>query len=82
MRPWTFVTPSSRGLGLALTRQILKRSSAPVVATTRKSVDETKDAILTGLDGDGDAESRLTVLELDVLGRFYSHPLHSNNPHP
>ncbi|KAJ4386271.1 hypothetical protein N0V93_009164 [Gnomoniopsis smithogilvyi] len=34
-RPWIFVTPSSRGIGHALTRHLLRTTSLPILATTR-----------------------------------------------
>ncbi|KAF2749077.1 NAD(P)-binding protein [Sporormia fimetaria CBS 119925] len=64
MKPWALVTPASRGIGLALTREILRTTTIPVVATARTHIPETKSKILEGLDVD---EKRLTVLPLDVL---------------
>ncbi|KIW09173.1 hypothetical protein, variant [Verruconis gallopava] len=64
MRPWTLITPASRGIGLALTRHILRTTNVPVVATARKDVGNARGNILHELrDVD---ESRLTVLPLDV----------------
>lgn len=66
MRPWALVTPASRGIGLALTRHLLKNTSIPIVATGRKKLDELKQQVFEGID-DVD-ESRLHVHEVDVLG--------------
>lgn len=66
MRPWALVTPGSRGIGLALTRHLLKNTSIPVVATGRKKLDEVKQQALEGID-DVD-ESRIHIHEADVLG--------------
>lgn len=66
--PWCLVTPASRGLGLALARQVLRQTRVPVVATSRKDLPGTRERLLDGLEDSEDAERRLTVLELDVLG--------------
>lgn len=66
MKPWSLITPSSRGLGLALTRHVLRSSTIPVVATARSNLSKARDDILEGLDAD--ADSRLTVLKVDMLG--------------
>ena len=66
MKPWLLITPSSRGLGLALTRHVLRASKIPVVATARKDLSQARDVILEGLDADMDA--RLTVLRVDMFG--------------
>lgn len=68
MRPWVLVSPASRGIGFALTRHVLQTTNAPVVATARKDVEKTKHELLDGLSKVD--ESRLTVLPLDVLGKF------------
>lgn len=65
-RPWILMSPSSRGIGLHMTRRILQNTSAPVVATARKGVEDARREILEGLDGVD--EDRLHVLALDVLG--------------
>lgn len=61
--PWILTTPASRGIGLELTRHLLKTSDLPIVATARKDLQGTKERILDGLDVD---KNRLEVLELDV----------------
>jgi NAD(P)-dependent dehydrogenase (short-subunit alcohol dehydrogenase family) len=66
MQPWALITPASRGIGFALTRRVLQTTNIPVVATARKDLDQTKEELLDGLD-DVDS-SRLTILNLDVLG--------------
>ena len=63
--PWLLTTPSSRGIGLALTRHLLQKTELPVVATARKDPDQTRESILQNLP-DID-ETRLSVLRLDVL---------------
>jgi hypothetical protein len=65
MPPWSLISPASRGIGFALARRILQTTNAPVVATARKDLDQTKEELLQGTGVD---ESRLTVLKLDVLG--------------
>ncbi|KAJ6444101.1 tRNA-splicing endonuclease [Purpureocillium lavendulum] len=75
--PWIFVCPSSRGIGLALTRRLLLATSLPVLATTRQTdTSVTKSSILDGLqakrggrgdDGQqGDLSWRLHVVRCDV----------------
>lgn len=69
-RPWSLVTPASRGIGLALSRHLLRTTHCPVVATARSSdLDGVREKIVRDLDSRVDP-SRLTVLQLDVLGRF------------
>lgn len=76
MVPWSLVSPASRGIGFALARRILHTTNAPLVATARKDVTSTKQKLLEGLDVD---ESRLTMLELDVLGKIPTIPhIHHN----
>ncbi|KID72523.1 uncharacterized protein G6M90_00g090700 [Metarhizium brunneum] len=68
--PWIFICPSSRGIGLALTRHLLRTTRLPVLATTRHPNPEvSKAAILKGMDGTqhGDsASSRLHLVSVDV----------------
>lgn len=66
---WTLITPSSRGIGLALTRQLLRTlpSSVPIVATARSDLHGTKDKILSNLELSKSQASRLDVRECDVL---------------
>lgn len=66
LRPWLLATPASRGIGLQLARRLLTTTDLPVVATTRKSIDEVRADILHGLENvDPD---RLSVFEVDVTG--------------
>lgn len=67
MQPWALVSPASRGIGLELARRLLQTSKVPVVATARKDLDQTKENVLSGLNGVD--ESRLHVVKLDVLGK-------------
>ena len=46
MPPWLFVTPSSRGIGLSLSRLLLRRTTLPIVATTRSSPSSLVESIL------------------------------------
>lgn len=78
MPPWSLVSPASRGIGFALARRILQTTTAPLVATARKDLSSTKEALLKGLDVD---ESRLTMLELDYCGTWLSFPI-PFNPRP
>lgn len=66
-RPWIFVTPSSRGIGHALTRHLLRTTTLPILATTRSNPSSVKDSLLKSLAATTDAaDSRLHVLPLDV----------------
>lgn len=67
---WILVTPSSRGIGYAMTRHLLNTTpqNIPIVATTRaKSTEETKDSLLSNLKLDHDASSRLDIQKCDLL---------------
>lgn len=70
MQPWALVSPSSRGIGLDLARRLLQTTKVPIVATARKDLDQTREHVLSGLDGV--SEDRLHVLKVDVLGMFPS----------
>ena len=73
-QPWIFTSPASRGIGLALTRNLLKSTKLPVVATARTDLDGAKKRMLEGLDVD---PSRLEVLKVDVTGQLVSFTLHN-----
>jgi len=70
---WLLTTPSSRGIGFALTRHLLRTTPAsiPIVATTRSSDPKsTKEALLSDLNLPYDsskATSRLDVQTCDLL---------------
>jgi len=63
--PWILVTPSSRGIGHAITRHLLQTTKAPIVATARSNLDEVRSSLLKDLK-DVDA-NRLTMTKIDVL---------------
>ena len=71
---WALVMPASRGIGLALTRQLLLTTgpSLPIVATARSDPEGTKARILDGLFPAGDDEAssassrRLDVQRVDL----------------
>ncbi|TKX21409.1 hypothetical protein C1H76_6483 [Elsinoe australis] len=65
MNPWALVTPASRGIGLEVARRLLRTTNLPIVTTARKDLDQTRENVLTGLDGV--EEDRLHVLRADVL---------------
>lgn len=79
--PWIFVCPSSRGLGRAVTRHLLRTTTLPVMATTRAADTEAAAEALLADDDDNDDEEdggdagrqrrerrrrRLTVVRCDV----------------
>lgn len=63
--PFAFVCPSTRGLSLALTRQLLRTTTLPVYATYRSGSREAvaRDILSPLKDVD---ESRLTLIPLDL----------------
>ncbi|KAK4947906.1 hypothetical protein LTR10_013414 [Elasticomyces elasticus] len=66
---WTLVTPSSRGIGFAVTRHLLRTipPGIPVVATARSDLPGTKERLLSSLDLSESQSSRLDLQECDVL---------------
>jgi NAD(P)-dependent dehydrogenase (short-subunit alcohol dehydrogenase family) len=72
MHPWALVTPASRGIGLELARRLLRTTDIPIVTSARKDLDQTRENVLSGLDGIN--EDRLHVLKVDVLGEKASIP--------
>lgn len=71
-RPWILITPSSRGIGFALTRHLLQRSTHPILATARNDPDNVKARLLENLPSPSPSarspsfQERLTVVPLDV----------------
>ncbi|KAI1876086.1 uncharacterized protein JN550_001582 [Neoarthrinium moseri] len=71
-KPWILVSPSSRGIGYALTRHLLQRTTLPIVATCRsRDTSATKASLLEQLptlhhQDKEDQASRLVVFPLDV----------------
>lgn len=63
-KPWILLTPSSRGLGFALTRHLLKTTNTPILATARSDPQKTKDRLLESLPSD--AKDRLHMARVDV----------------
>jgi NAD(P)-dependent dehydrogenase (short-subunit alcohol dehydrogenase family) len=63
---FNIITPSSRGLSLALARQLLLKTPHPLIATARQpDLSTIKQRILSSLPDDV-SPSRLTVLRVDV----------------
>jgi NAD(P)-dependent dehydrogenase (short-subunit alcohol dehydrogenase family) len=63
--PFVLVTPATRGLSLALTRQLLRKTSLPVYATHRSgSASQIQKSILDTLDNVD--SNRLKLLQLDL----------------
>lgn len=69
-RPWTLVSPASRGIGQALARHVLQTTSAPVVATARGDVNKAREGILDGLKGGSNVEERLKMVQMDFCGEW------------
>lgn len=70
---WSLVSPASKGIGFHLARNLLQTTKIPVVATARSNLDETRDALLQGLDAG--LSSRLTLLQVDVTSMSSHYPL-------
>lgn len=66
MSNFILTTPSSRGIGFAITRLLLTSTTLPIIATARKDVERAKQSLLEGLK-DVDPE-RLHVRTVDVTG--------------
>lgn len=66
---WAMVVPSSRGIGFALTRHLMRTlpSSVPIVATARSDLQGTKTRLLSNLELSDSQASRLDLRECDVL---------------
>ncbi|VUC33202.1 unnamed protein product [Clonostachys rosea] len=64
--PWAFICPSSRGIGYALTRQLLRSTTIPILATTRGDPSATKSKLLDDLPGAQELSQRLNVVPCDV----------------
>jgi len=64
--PWIFIAPSSRGIGHALTRHLLKTTSLPILASTRHSPADTKSSLLADLPNAEDLAPRLSLVTADV----------------
>ncbi|KAH6647003.1 oxidoreductase [Truncatella angustata] len=71
-KPWIFVSPSSRGIGHALTRHLLQTTNLPIIATCRsRDTSAAKASLLDNLSAPNnyykeDRASRLVVFQLDV----------------
>ncbi|KAI9817501.1 MAG: hypothetical protein M1827_001111 [Pycnora praestabilis] len=68
MPPFILTCPSSRGIGLELTRRLLRTTTLPVIATARTDLEGLREKILGGLDEEGFRErgERLEVRRVDV----------------
>ncbi|KPI42497.1 uncharacterized protein AB675_9623 [Cyphellophora attinorum] len=67
---WALVTPSSRGIGAALTRHLLQTTppTLPIVATARSSnLDAVRESLLADIPSSSDNHSRLDVQRCDLL---------------
>ncbi|KAI6088435.1 NAD(P)-binding protein [Hypoxylon rubiginosum] len=78
-KPWILVSPASRGIGHALTRHLLRTTTAPILVTTRTDLPGVRASILDSLESSPSsslssssqapipsASERLHVTELDV----------------
>lgn len=67
-RPWILLCPSTRGLGHALAKHLLRTTTLPILATARSDPEQARDRLLSEVhEGDNsDAASRLHVARVDV----------------
>ncbi|KAI0138011.1 NAD(P)-binding protein [Hypoxylon sp. NC0597] len=69
-RPWILVSPASRGIGYALTRHLLRTTTAPVLATARTDLSGVRASILDSLASspllEGGVSRRLHLTQADV----------------
>ncbi|KAI2605047.1 NAD(P)-binding protein [Hypoxylon fragiforme] len=76
-KPWILVSPASRGIGHALTRHLLRTTTAPILATARTDLPGVRASLLDSLfpsppppshshSQNKDASTRLHLLPLDV----------------
>ncbi|KAI9804992.1 MAG: hypothetical protein M1833_006295 [Piccolia ochrophora] len=70
MPPYILTTPSSRGLGFAMTRHLLRHTSLPVIATARSEPGRVRESLLEGLNSKS-VGGRLDVQKVDVTGGFH-----------
>ncbi|KAI0522259.1 short-chain dehydrogenase/reductase-like protein [Xylaria bambusicola] len=68
-KPWIFISPSSRGIGHALTAHLLRTTSLPILATARSDPAGVKESLVSASANNRtskDDGSRLHVTHLDV----------------
>ncbi|KAI1114694.1 short-chain dehydrogenase/reductase-like protein [Nemania sp. NC0429] len=73
-KPWIFISPSSRGIGHALTAHLLRCTTLPILATARSDLSGVKESLVAAASSNGnethtdreDKASRLHMTYLDV----------------
>ncbi|OTB03960.1 hypothetical protein M426DRAFT_59456 [Hypoxylon sp. CI-4A] len=68
-KPWILVSPASRGIGHALTRHLLRTTTAPILATARADLPGVRESLFDAAESEEDrtaASRRLHVARLDV----------------
>ncbi|XDG07652.1 hypothetical protein ABKA04_007267 [Annulohypoxylon sp. FPYF3050] len=67
-KPWILVSPASRGIGHALTRHLLRTTTAPILATARSDLPAVRASILDSLpkDDQDSISKRLHLTHVDV----------------
>ncbi|OTA93400.1 hypothetical protein M434DRAFT_395666 [Hypoxylon sp. CO27-5] len=69
-KPWILVSPASRGIGHALTRHLLRSTTAPVLATARSDLSGVRASILGSLTSspllEEEVSRRLHITQVDV----------------
>ncbi|KAM0342339.1 hypothetical protein ACHAPQ_000067 [Fusarium lateritium] len=67
-KPWIFISPSTRGIGYALTRHLLQKTSIPILATARlrHDLEDVKKSLLEDLPEKDGLAKRLSIVHADV----------------
>ncbi|KAI1352633.1 short-chain dehydrogenase/reductase-like protein [Xylaria sp. FL0043] len=74
-KPWIFISPSSRGIGHALTAHLLRTTTLPILATARSDLAGVKESLVAAATTSADSRAslspedyapRLHVTQLDV----------------
>ncbi|KAI1187321.1 short-chain dehydrogenase/reductase-like protein [Nemania serpens] len=72
-KPWILISPSSRGIGYALTAHLLRSTTLPILATARSDLSGVKESLIAASSNGSetqmnreDSASRLHVTYLDV----------------
>ncbi|KAI0897328.1 NAD(P)-binding protein [Annulohypoxylon nitens] len=67
-KPWILVSPASRGIGHALTRHLLRTTTAPILATARSDLSAVRASLLDSLpkDDQDSISKRLHLTYVDV----------------
>ncbi|KAI0838250.1 NAD(P)-binding protein [Hypoxylon sp. FL0890] len=68
-KPWILVSPASRGIGHALTRHLLRTTTAPILATARSDLSGVRESILSSLVSPHSSKSSSPPLSEDEVSK-------------